>query len=95
MYNISEMDTSFFSENFEESRTGVYVDSVEADSPAANAGVKKKDIIIKINDDEVKNVAYLKYYLYKYDVGDKVTLTVLRDDKEKKVEVTLGKNEDL
>lgn len=93
MYNVSEMNNYLFSDS-NDFTTGVYVDSVEADSPAASGGVKKKDIIIKLNDDEIKNVAYLKYNLYKYDVGDKVTLTVLRDGKEKKLEITLGKNSD-
>ena len=93
MYNASETRSDRFI--FEETETtpGVYVDSVEADSPADNGGVKKGDIIIKLNDEEITNVAYLKYNLYKYDVGEKVTLTVLRDGKEKKVEITLGKND--
>ena len=29
--------------------------------------IKKGDIIIRINDTDVENVAYLKYNLYKYD----------------------------
>ncbi len=70
--------------------TGLYIESVEKNSPASKAGLKKGDKIVKINDKEVNNDTYFKYELYKHKVGDKITITVERDEKEKEIEVTLG-----
>ena len=44
------------------------------------------------NDDEVTSVAYLRYYLYNYGVGDKVEITYIRKGKTLKTTVTLGSN---
>ena len=68
---------------------GVVLYSVEKDSAAAKAGLEAGDVITKINADTVVNVAYFKYYLYNYNVGDKITITYLRDGKEKTVTITL------
>lgn len=71
---------------------GVAVVSVENGTPASKAGLKKGDIIVKINDSNVGSLAEFRYELYKYDVGDKVKITFYRDGKEQSVNVTLGKN---
>ena len=72
--------------------SGVIVVSVEKNTPASQAGLQAGDVIIKINDDKITSIGYLRYYLYNYDVGDKITLTYLRDGKEKTTTVTLGSN---
>lgn len=71
---------------------GVIVDSVEKNSPAAKAKFEKNDIIVKINGNDVKNLAYLRYYLYQFNVGDTIKITVNRDGKTKDLSVTLGTN---
>jgi serine protease Do len=71
---------------------GVIVVDVEKNSAAAKAGLKAKDIITKIGDQEVSSIAYLRYDLYQYKVGDKVDITYYRDGKENTVTVTLGSN---
>lgn len=68
---------------------GIYVESVEKDSPAQKAGIKEKDIITKIEGTEVKSVEELNKIKYKYNIGDTVTLTVYRDSKEQEIKVTL------
>ena len=90
MYNVSEISTKYYDKDI--TTTGVFVASVEDDSPADKAGLKEEDIIIGINDTDVENVAYLKYNLYKYNVGEKVTLTIYRDEKKEIIEVTLGEH---
>lgn len=69
---------------------GVYVAAVEKGSPAADAGLQKGDIITKIGDVSVDSSSYLKYELYKYDIGDKVTFTYTRNNKESTTTITLG-----
>ena len=49
-----------------------------------------KNLHAKIGDKEIKNILELRRELYAYNVGDKVELTVLREGKETKVQVTLG-----
>ena len=71
---------------------GVIVVSVENNSPAGKAGLEAGDIITKINNEETTTIAYLRYYLYNYEVGDSVTLTVMRNGKEKQFNVVLGTN---
>ena len=71
---------------------GVAVISVENGSPAAKAGLKKGDIIVKLNDEEVGSIAEFRYELYKYEVGNKVKLSFYRDGKLQTANVTLGKN---
>ncbi|MBR1376363.1 MAG: trypsin-like peptidase domain-containing protein [Bacilli bacterium] len=82
MYDLS---SSLFSRE-----DGIYLKSVEKDSPAAKAGLEAGDIIIKIDDKEVSTTAYLKYELYKHNVGDEVTITYKRNGEEHTTTVTLG-----
>lgn len=69
---------------------GVVVTDTVKGSPAETAGLKKYDVITKIGDKEIKNILELRRELYAYNVGDKVELTVLKEGKETKVQVTLG-----
>lgn len=61
-----------------------------AGSPAEKAGLKAGDIITKIDDKTIDQTTSLSALVNKHKVGDKVTLTVLRDGKETKIDVTLG-----
>ena len=72
---------------------GVVVVGTEKNSGAEKAGLEKGDIITKIDDKTVKNSAYLRYELYQHAPGDTIEVTYLRDNKEKKVKVTLTKME--
>lgn len=67
--------------------------SVIYGSPAAKAGIKQNDIIIKMNNEEIDQNHSLSTLLQKYKPGDKITLTVLSDGKEKNVEVKLSEFE--
>lgn len=69
---------------------GAYVAAVTANGPAAKAGIMKGDVITKINDVAVSNSANLIHEIFKYQVGDKVSVTYLRNGKTEQVQVTLG-----
>lgn len=73
---------------------GVLISEVVEDSPADKAGLRDGDIIIGINDTKVSSVASLRYELYKYKIGDTVTIKYLRNGKEKDAKLTLVANED-
>lgn len=69
--------------------SGAVITDVSSGSTADATKLKKGDVIIKLDDYKIKDYKYLKYYLYRYRVGDKVKITYIRDGKEKTVEVTL------
>lgn len=92
--------------NLEESQRGALVAEVVAGSPADKAGLRGSDrqvtidgqqvsvggdVILAIDDQPVKEMDDLIAYLSaQTEVGQKVSLTVLRDSKETKLEATLG-----
>jgi serine protease Do len=69
---------------------GAVVGYVQKGSPADNAGIEKGDVITKFGDYEIKSSSYLKYYLYKYNVGDKVKITYIRGTETKEATITLN-----
>jgi len=64
--------------------------SVQANGPAAKAGVKNGDIITQVNGYNVGEIASVSTLISEYEPGQKVELTVLRDGKELKLTATLG-----
>lgn len=70
-------------------KQGAVVVDVSKDSVADAAGLKKGDVITKLDDYEISDYEYLKYYLYRYNVGDKVKITYIRNGKENTTTVTL------
>ncbi len=63
--------------------------SVEAGKPAEKAGLKREDIITKVDDVAVKNNRDLIDYVSGKGPGTKVTIAYLRDGKEKTAVATL------
>jgi serine protease Do len=74
----------------DDGQRGVMVRDVFPDSPAAKAGVKSGDRIIKIGDQEPKDVEGFLKVIGSHKPGDKVTVTVKRDDREQAITATLG-----
>ena len=71
---------------------GVVVINVSKDSPAEKIELKKGDIILKIGNVDISNKAELRYELYKHKVGDKINISVFRDNKIKDYTLTLQGN---
>lgn len=69
---------------------GVVVIEVQKNTPAANSGLKRGDIITKLGNYDVNDLATLRYALYKYKVGDTVTVTYEREGKEKTTDLKLN-----
>lgn len=73
---------------------GILVAKVEKDSPAEKAGLKEGDIIIEINREKIKSAGQFRTQVALKDPGTKVQLTVLRNNKSVKLDVTLGQTEE-
>jgi len=59
-------------------------------SAAAKAGLKEGDVILELNNEKITTDNSLAKIILKYNPGDKVILKILRDKKEKSIEVVLG-----
>ncbi len=75
------------------SMDGAFVQMVDADQPAAKAGVEHGDTIIRADDVEVKEPRDLISYVSAKPPGAKVKLTVLREGKTRTMTVTLAQRE--
>lgn len=71
-------------------KQGALVQDVSKDSPADKGGVKRLDVITKINGQDVKNALELRRAVEKLAPGTDVKVTVLRDKAEKTLTVNLG-----
>ena len=71
---------------------GVWVREITEGGSASGADIKVDDVIIGIDGKKVHNFADLQEALAKHRPGDKITVKLIRDKKEKSVAVTL-KNE--
>ncbi|MFQ5753585.1 MAG: Do family serine endopeptidase, partial [bacterium] len=72
---------------------GVFIDRVLKGSPAAKAGVKVKDVIIKIENEEVNKSNQVQAIIAKKSPGEVIQLALLRKGHEINLEVTLGLRE--
>lgn len=68
---------------------GVYVTDVPSDGAAAAAGIKKGDVVTRINGKGVTTGPELQEQVTRYKPGDKISLTYLRGGKENTVSLTL------
>ena len=72
---------------------GVRISGTSPDSPAAKAGLREGDIIVKWNDRKIDTLYDLSDALAKGKPGDKVKLGVMRDKQPIEVEATLVKRQ--
>ncbi len=84
--------TIYDATNYYSNTSGIYIEYVEQNSAADKAGLQKGDKILEVNGKEVSNSSYFKHELYKYDVGEQITIKVERNGKEKEIKITLGSN---
>ena len=68
---------------------GVVIVEISKDSGAAKTELKKGDVIIKLNNEKISSIPYLRYELFKYNAGDTIEVTYIRDGKIKTTKVTL------
>jgi hypothetical protein len=73
--------------------TGLAVEMVLPDSPAAAAGVQPNDVLTKLDDQLLVNAPQLMVLVRLKKPGDKVQLTLLRKGKSQTVTATLAEHE--
>lgn len=64
--------------------------AIVSGSPADKAGLQEKDIITKVDGTSIDSTHPFASLIAQHSVGDKVTLTYLRDGKESTVTITLA-----
>jgi serine protease Do len=69
---------------------GILVSEVQKDSPASAAGLKQGDVIVRLNDIQLIDVSDLRNRVALLQPGSKVMLDIMRDGREKKVQVSIG-----
>jgi len=70
--------------------SGVAIDSVESGSPADKAGLKKNDVITKVNGKEISGTDELVSLIATFEEGEEVTLTIYRQGQTTDVTVTIA-----
>ena len=72
------------------SLNGALVGQVVSDTPAAKAGLKEGDVILEFNSRKVEDDSQLRLLSSQTAPGTKVPVKIIREGKEKTVEVTLA-----
>ena len=70
------------------SRNGVYIGEVSKSGAADKAGIKAGDVLIAIDSTKITNPASVQEAVSRFSPGDNAVVTVLRDGKELKLDVT-------
>ena len=70
------------------SRNGVYIDEVSKSGAADKAGIKAGDVLIAIDSTKITNPASVQEAVSRFSPGDNAVVTVLRDGKELRLDVT-------
>ena len=74
--------------NYADSNDGLKLDGVRDDSPAAKAGLKAGDKVVKLAGREVKNVYDYTYALGEMKAGQEYEVEVMRDGKRLTMKIT-------
>ena len=71
--------------------SGIYVAQISTNGPSYNSGLRTGDIITKIDEITVNKMSELRTYIYTKNVGDEVSLTILRNNRERVINIKLGR----
>lgn len=74
---------------------GAVVTSVNADSPAEEAGLQPDDIVTAVDGESIASADGLIIAAREHEIGETITLTVVRGDETFDVEVVLGSDAEL
>ncbi|AWM15248.1 serine protease [Flavobacterium sediminis] len=72
---------------------GFYINEITKKSGAEKAGLKEGDVIVKLDTKKINGFSDLSSYINTKRPNDVVNVTIIRDEKEKTIPVTLTKKE--
>lgn len=72
--------------------SGVLVDDVMPDSPAAKAGIRKFDVITQLNGERINDCEHLAALVRAKNKGDEVTLQVIRRAEKQDIKVAVDEH---
>ncbi|MCX5682875.1 MAG: PDZ domain-containing protein [Planctomycetota bacterium] len=72
---------------------GLLVDFVDTKSPAAAAGIRKNDVLVKLDDQLLTSSQHLATLVQMHKPKDKVALALIREAQEQKLTVELGESD--
>jgi len=87
--SISDVNQRLADEMNLDVNSGVFVGGLSENGAAAEAGIQEGDIIVAVDDREVKKMAQLQEIIGGKRPGEKVKVSVLRDDDREDFTVTL------
>ena len=87
---IQDIDDSMKKALKLESKRGAFIAGIGKDSPADLGGLKEKDVIIAMNAIEIESANQLKNKVSSAKPGEIIIFTVIRNDINKTIMVTLG-----
>jgi Do/DeqQ family serine protease len=87
--SIADVTSPVAKQNGINSTQGVYVSDVSSDGAAKDAGIKGGDVILKVKDVSVNSTSELQEQIGQHRPGDQISVTILRNSKEKTVLLTL------
>lgn len=87
--SIRDLDAKLANEKNISEIKGVYVNGLVEGGSGAGAGIKEGDIITKIGEENVNNVPELQEQISRYRPGDKINVTLKRNNQQKIVALVL------
>ncbi|MFJ6414719.1 serine protease [Terribacillus saccharophilus] len=93
-YSLNEIPASERTEHLglpDDMENGVYIWSLEALSPAENAGLRELDVITELDGQPIDDMTSLRKHLYEdKQIGDQMKVTYYRDGQKNETTVTLS-----
>ena len=87
--SIQDIDAKFASEKNIKQLKGVYVNGISEGGSAQDAGISEGDLITSIQEIPVASVSELQEQISRYRPGDKISVSVIRNNKELNLPVVL------
>ncbi len=88
--NIQDLSSDMAEDFGVKDGRGAIVADILPESPAAGAGLRRGDVIIRIDDRRVENASQLRLTISQKRPGSTIKLTIMRDHEELVKEVVLG-----
>lgn len=87
--SINDIDAKFAEVKNLKQLKGAYINGLTSNGAAENAGIKIGDVIVAVENTKVSSVSELQEQVSKYRPGNKIDVTVVRNEKEVTLPVTL------